>query len=108
MGGETRPAGFCAVFEAERLGGLFRSFFVFCVFFLCVVFLFDLGSFWDAQMGRFGSQKSIKMRLMSFCFLLFFLLVFPLLLRLGRVLCWFYIGSFFASFFASIFRRFGS
>ena len=59
--------------EAECLGGLFRSvFFAFFVLCLCVVVLFDLGSFWDAKMRRFGSQKSIKMRLMSFCLLLIF------------------------------------
>ena len=41
-------------------------------FFFCVVFLFVFGSFLGAILGRFWSQKSIKMRLMSFWFLLVF------------------------------------
>ena len=70
---------------------------------LLIVCLIVLG----CQHGAFLEPKIDQHATYVFFIFIDFLLVFPLLLRLGRALCWFYIGSFFASFFASIFGRFG-
>ena len=94
----TAKTGFTVHFRV-----FFRSFF--CSFFGC---FFD--RFWvvlGCQNGAFLETKIDQNATYEFLIFIDFLLVFPLLLHLGGVLCWFYIGSVFASFFASIFDRFG-
>ena len=85
------------------VGSFFDYFFVYfsCCFF--DRFWFVLG----CQNGAFLESKIDQNATYEFLIFIDFLLVFPLLLHLGGVLCWFYIGSVFASFFASIFGRFG-
>ena len=79
------------------------------IFFVnCSCCFFD--RFWvvlGCQNGAFLESKIDQNATYEFLIFIDFLLVFPLLLHLGGVLCWFYIGSVFASFFASIFDRFG-
>ena len=58
------------------------------------------------QRGAFLEPKIDQHATYEFLIFIDFAFVFPLLLRLGRVLCWFSIGSFFASFLALIFGRF--
>ena len=85
------------------LGSFFDHFFV---NFSCCFF----DRFWvvlGCQNGAFLETKIDQNATYEFLMFIDFLLVFPLLLHLGGVLCWFYIGSVFASFFASIFGRFG-
>ena len=77
--------------------------FVFCSCCFLARFLVVL----RCQHGAFLEPKIDQHATCEFLMFIEFLLVFKSFLRLGGVLCWFYIGSFFASFFASIFGRFG-
>ena len=49
---------------------------MFCSLLFRVDFLFVLGSFWGAILGRFWSQNRIKMRICDFVFFIDFPLVF--------------------------------
>ena len=94
QGGGTVPEASGAERGQKILWSFWSLFSLFFLFFFRDDFLLVFWSFWGAKMGRFWSQKSINVRLMSFCFLLIFYWFFHYFCVLGGLMLVLYLFFF--------------